>query len=57
MADLIPSRIAPLGEGAELRDDSRREKTGKRKDPVKPAPSPPAVDSEKEESHQLDELA
>jgi hypothetical protein len=57
MADLIPSPIAPLGEGAEVRDDARREKPPKRKDPEKPAPVPPAVDSEKEESHQLDELA
>lgn len=57
MADLIPSPIAPLGEGAVVRDDGRREKPAKRKDPDKPAPVPPAVDSEKEESHQLDELA
>ena len=57
MADLIPSQIAPLGEGAEFRDDSGREKPAKRPTPAKHAPAPPAVDPEKEESHQLDELA
>jgi hypothetical protein len=57
VADLIPSQIAPLDEGAGLRDDSGREKPAKRSAPARPALVTPAVDAEKEESHQLDELA
>jgi hypothetical protein len=57
VADLIPSQIAPLGDGGEFHDDSGRDKPAKRPTPARPAPAPPAVDSEKEESHQLDELA
>jgi hypothetical protein len=57
MADLIPSRIESLGDGAELPEDSRRGRTPKPKVPSKPNPATPPVDVEKDDSHQLDELA
>jgi hypothetical protein len=57
MADITPSQIVPLGDGSDARDDLTRDKDN-RKAPAKPAPAPPQVDSdEKEEPHQLDELA
>lgn len=57
MADLLPSRIEPLGEGAELPADSRRDPKPKPKPAEKPTPAPPPLDAEQDESHQLDELA
>ncbi len=57
MADLLPSRIEPLGDGGELPADSRRERHPKPKAAEKPVPAPPPIDSENDESHQLDELA
>ena len=58
MGDLTPSRIDPLGEAAENRHDTPSRKPAvKRKASDKPAPAPPPVESEKEEDHQLDELA
>jgi len=57
MADLIPSRIESLGDGAELPEDSRWGRTPKPKVPSKPNPATPPVDVEKDDSHQLDELA
>jgi len=57
MADLIPSRIEQLGDGTELPEDSRRGQAPKPKAPSKPVPATPPLDAEKDESHQLDELA
>jgi len=59
MADLLPSRIEPLGDSAGHAADSRREKPPRPKAAEKPAAAPPALDPEPEqdEAHQLDELA
>ena len=57
MADLLPSRIEPLGDGTEQPADSRRERKPQPKAEVKPGPPTPPVDVDSEESHQLDELA
>lgn len=61
MADLLPSRIEPLGDSAGQAADSRRERPPQPKSAVKPAAAPPPIDSEidpeQDEAHQLDELA
>jgi len=59
MADLLPSRIEPLGDSAEHAADSRRERAPKPSAAAKPAVTPPPLDPEPdpEEAHQLDELA
>ena len=63
MADLLPSRIEPLGDSAGHAADSRRERPAQPKAAVKPvpAPVPPPLDLELEpdqdEAHRLDELA
>ncbi|MGD0963638.1 MAG: hypothetical protein ABSA57_07020 [Candidatus Acidiferrales bacterium] len=59
MADLLPSRIEPLGDSAGNAAESRRERPPQPKVPVKPAAAPPPLDPEPEqdEAHQLDELA
>jgi len=59
MADLLPSRIEPLGDSAGHAADSRRERPPKPSAAAKPAAAPPPLDPEPdpEETHQLDELA
>jgi len=57
MADLLPSRIEPLGDSPEHSADSRRERPAQPKAVVKPVPSPPPLDAEPSDVHQLDELA
>ena len=57
MADLLPSRIEPMGDAAEHPADPRRERKPEPKAAVKPGPPPPPLDTENDESHQLDELA
>jgi hypothetical protein len=57
VADLLPSRIEPMGDSPENPADSRRDRSPKLKAVVKPAPDPPPLDTENDESHQLDELA
>ena len=57
MADLLPSRIEPLGDSAENPADARRERKPEPKAAAKSAPPPPPLDTENEEKHQLDELA
>ena len=59
MADLLPSRIEPLGDSAGHAADSRREPAPKPSAAAKPAVAPPPLDPEPdpEETHQLDELA
>jgi len=58
MADITPSRIEPLGEPAENRQENPNRKSGpKPKDEEKPVLVPPVAESDKDESHQLDELA
>jgi|HubBroStandDraft_1064217.scaffolds.fasta_scaffold00345_8 hypothetical protein len=58
MGDLTPSRIDPLGEAPENRHDTpSRRPVVKKKASDTPAPVPPPVETEKEEDHQLDELA
>lgn len=58
MGDLTPSRIDPLGEASENHDDTpSRRPIMKKKATDTPALVPPPVESEKEDDHQLDELA
>lgn len=58
MGDITPSRIEPLGEAPENQgENSHRWPRVKPKDSEKAIPAPPPVESEKDESHQLDELA
>jgi hypothetical protein len=60
MADITSSRIEPLAGGSENHpDNSRRRPAVKPKAPALPASAPPPVESEEErdEFHQLDELA
>lgn len=57
MADILPARIEPSGDGAELPEDHRRERAPKPKPSAPPVATPPPLDAEEEESHQLDERA
>jgi hypothetical protein len=58
MADITPSRIEPLGEPAENRQENPNRKSGaKPKAPEKSVHVPPVAESDADESHQLDELA
>jgi hypothetical protein len=57
MADLLPSRIEPLGDAAELGPDARPGRAAKAKPGDKSLPAPPPVDADEEEKHQLDEQA
>ena len=57
MADLLPSRLEPMGDGGEQPADTRRERKPQPKAVAKPEPPPPPLDTENDESHQLDELA
>ena len=59
MADLLPSRIEPLGDSPGQAADSRRERPPQPKGAERPAATHPPVDAEPEqdEAHQLDELA
>jgi len=57
MADLLPSPIEPLGDSGDAAQDARRERPVKPKEATKPVPAPPPIEAEKEEPHQLDELA
>jgi hypothetical protein len=58
MADITPSRIEPLGEPAESRQENpNRKSVAKPKTAANPAPVPPVAESDEDESHQLDELA
>jgi hypothetical protein len=58
MADITPSRIEPLGEPAESRQENpSRKSVAIPKTTTKPVPVPPVAESDEDESHQLDELA
>ena len=59
MDDLTASRIEPLGQGHEGQPQgSGKRPAVKREAAEKPAPPPPSVESdEKDEIHQIDELA
>jgi hypothetical protein len=59
MDDLTASRIEPLGQSHEGQPQgSAKRPTVKREAPEKPAPPPPSVElDEKDEIHQIDELA
>jgi len=58
MADLTPSRIEPLGGSPDNpSENSNRKRGASQKAPEKAAPTPPPIDIEKDESHQLDEQA
>jgi hypothetical protein len=58
MGDLTPSRIDPLGEAPENRNDTpSRRPIVKKKPSDTPTLVPPPVETEKEDDHQLDELA
>jgi len=58
MADITPARIEPLGGDAEnSQEDSRRGARAKPKPAVTRTPAPPPVESDEDESHQLDEQA
>jgi hypothetical protein len=58
MADITPSRIEPLGEPAESRQENPgRKSVATPKTTTKIVPVPPVAESDEDESHQLDELA
>lgn len=58
MADLTPSRIEPLGESHESHSENpNRKLTPKPKASEKAPPTPPPIDVDKDEPHQLDEQA
>jgi hypothetical protein len=58
MADITPSRIEPLGEPAENRQENpNRKSVAIPKAATKPVHVPPVAESDEDESHQLDELA
>jgi hypothetical protein len=58
MADITPSRIEPLGEPAENRQENpSRKSVAIPKTVTKPVLVPPVADSDEDETHTLDELA
>jgi hypothetical protein len=58
MGDFTPSRIEPLGSSPDSdSENANRKQAARPKTTEKTATLPPPIDSEKDETHQLDEQA
>jgi hypothetical protein len=57
MGDILPSRIEPLGDSGELPADARRNQPPKPKPAAKQDVAVPPIETEEDDSHQLDERA